>query len=235
MRRGLIGSIALLGALAFSLMSYADLPARVPIHWNLRWEADGYASPFTAAVIIPTLFLLLPVLAWGLPRIDPLRRNHERHARAWWITWNATMALIAAVQTLLIASARGWPIEVSTAAPLLVGALFVVTGNYLPQVRPNWFLGIRTPWTLSSDEVWRRTHRFGARTLVIAGLLLGISVVIAEGALRTVMSGGALLLAVVSPVIYSYVVWKRSGKPTRSRADARTDPGNAEDPAPAGP
>lgn len=216
MRKALIGSIALLGALAFSLASYGDLPARVPIHWNLRWEADGYASPLVAAVVIPVAFLLLPLLAWLLPKIDPRPRSHEQHARAWWITWNATMVLVAAVQTLLIAAARGWPVDMGTASLMLMGLFFVVIGNYLPQVRPNWFMGIRTPWTLSSDEVWRRTHRIGARTMVAAGAILVLTSLTSDGTARTALGAAALALAVAPPVIYSYVVWRRVGRPVRA-------------------
>lgn len=218
MRKHLIGPSALLAALAFSLLSYSDLPSQVPIHWDLQFNVDGYASRLFAAVIIPIAFLIMPLLAWGLPKIDP-KKSLERHAHAWWVVWTVNMVVVAIAQTLIIASARGWPIDMAMTIPILVGASLLLIGNYLPQVRPNWFLGVRTPWTLSDEDVWRRTHRFAGRTMSAGGLLLLLAAFVDETALRSVIVVAALTFAVVPPVLYSLMVWRRTDRAPRP-ADA---------------
>lgn len=214
MRKHLIGPSALLAALAFSLLSYSDLPSQVPIHWDLQFNVDGYASRLFAGLILPIAFLVMPILTWGLPKIDP-KGSIQRHAHAWWVTWTANMVVIAIAQTLIIASARGWPIDMAMTIPILVGASLLLIGNYLPQVRPNWFLGVRTPWTLSDEDVWRRTHRFAGRTMSAGGLLLLLAAFVDETALRSVIVVAALTLAVVPPVLYSLMVWRRTDRAPR--------------------
>jgi uncharacterized membrane protein len=90
--------------------------------------------------------------------------------------------------------------------------LFIVIGNLLPRARPNWFVGIRTPWTLSSDRVWEKTHRFGGHVFVVVGILMILSGVVVAAWARTGLSV-LIALCAASVVIYSYVEWKREQNP----------------------
>jgi uncharacterized membrane protein len=92
--------------------------------------------------------------------------------------------------------------------PLGVGLLFVFLGNYLTRVEPNWFIGIRTPWTLSSDSVWRRTHRTGGWLMVIGGLVLAASAFVPRSAFLVLFVVTIVIVAVI-PIVQSYVLWKR--------------------------
>jgi uncharacterized membrane protein len=96
--------------------------------------------------------------------------------------------------------------------PVGIGVLFIVIGNLLPRARPNWFVGIRTPWTLSSDRVWEKTHRFGGQVFVGGGILMLLSgLVLAQWAHVAVFI--IIALCAASVLVYSYVEWKREQNP----------------------
>jgi uncharacterized membrane protein len=209
MRRAFPGAVALLAAWAFSLASYAHLPARLTVRWNVEFEPAGSASRLVAAVVVPSLLLAMPLLASVLARIDPRRDSYERHRSTYWLLWNLVMALIAALQAVTVGIGLGWEVDTARLFPLLVGGLLIVTGNFLTRLRPNWFLGIRTPWTLSDDEVWRRTHRLGARAMMLGGALLAVGGLLASEWLRSAAWMAAFVLVVVAPIAYSYLVWRR--------------------------
>ena len=208
-RRLLLGEFALVSSLLFSLAAYRHLPDRVAVHWTAASHPNGFASRLVAAVVIPfATAVLAPLVARVLPLIDP-HRNFESHERTYWFVWNAVMVALAAFQTVVISAGLGWDVNVAFVVPFLTGILLLVTGNVIGRLRPNWFVGIKTPWTLSSDEVWRRTHRLAAKTTMGAGLLLIIGAMSAAGWVRIATWVAAIGLAAAAPAIYSYLEWRR--------------------------
>jgi uncharacterized membrane protein len=116
---------------------------------------------------------------------------------------------MAVLYVATLGTALGWPIAVPQIIGAGVGLLFIVLGNELGRVKPNWFVGIRTPWTLSDPEVWRRTHRVGGRLFFAAGLLIVLaSILLPANASAFVILAGALSVALLS-VGYSYVAWRQ--------------------------
>jgi uncharacterized membrane protein len=214
MRRAVVGIAALAGSFAFTLAEYSRLPARVPIHWNAHFRPDGYASRASELIFPIVMLVVLPALAYVLPRIDPHHANYAKHEGTYWFIWSAIMVLLAAVQVLVVGAGLGWNVHMSIGLPLMIGLLFIVLGNVMGRVRPNWFLGIRTPWTLSSDEVWRKTHRLGSRTFMLGGLVLVIAALIPYDWGRVAGLFVAVGLAALVPTIYSYVEWRRLGRPS---------------------
>ena len=217
MRRALVGVLALGVALAFSLAVYSMLPERIPIHWTARFEVDDYAPKIVALIIPFATLLIFPLLASILPAVDP-RRNFHKHVGTYWIVWNAVMVFFAIVEFMIVGTGLGWTINMAVTVPLLIGGLFIVLGNVLARVRPNWFIGIRTPWTLSSDEVWRRTHRLGAKTMVAAGVVVALTAAFPGGWPKVVPVIGAVVLAAGVPLVYSYLEWRRLGRPEHPAA-----------------
>lgn len=108
----------------------------------------------------------------------------------------------------LLGNAIGAPVSIRRVMPVALGFLFIVVGNYLSRVQPNWFLGIRTPWTLSSDTVWRKTHRLGGRVFVIAGVLFMASALVPR-ARDAVPLAVVIIVLVMTPVLYSLYLWMR--------------------------
>jgi uncharacterized membrane protein len=112
----------------------------------------------------------------------------------------------------MLRAALGYPVAMQRVVPVGIGVLFVVMGNLLPRARPNWFVGIRTPWTLSSDRVWEKTHRLGGHLFVAAGILIVLAALVMEHWAHVVLIT-VVLLCTAGVFIYSYVEWKREQNP----------------------
>jgi uncharacterized membrane protein len=199
----------LLAALwAFALAVYARLPARVPTHWNLRGEVNGWGGP-GSAFLIPAIATAMAALILVLPRIDPRREHWARFRDVLHLTVNVLVLFLGWVEVLALGSALGWKVDVTRATLAGVGVLLMVLGNYMPRIRSNWFMGIRTPWTLESERVWRETHRVGGRTFVAGGAVATVAVLLLPAGVGEGVALAALAAASVVPVVYSYVSWRR--------------------------
>ena len=120
---------------------------------------------------------------------------------------NAVLILLALIHVAMLGKALGWTINLTRIAALGLGGILVLLGNLMTRIRPNWFMGIRTPWTLSSDTVWRKTHRFGGVAFVIAGVCVAATALMASSwALYAAL--GLTGAAGLCSVVYSYLVWK---------------------------
>lgn len=217
MRKMLPALLATVVALGFSLWALSRLPDQVVTHWGFDGQPNGWSSARTAAFLLPGIMLLMTGILSVLPTIDPLRKNYEFHGSVYFLLANVVVCFMLAIHLLVLGSALGWAVPIGAAVPVLVGALFVFIGRLLPRMQPNWFMGIRTPWTLSSPEVWRKTHVVGATSFTVAGvaiMLLGVA-----GSRSGAMKGllVAAILAALWPVVYSYVEWRRE-KEAASRA-----------------
>ncbi len=199
--------LVLAGTIAYSLASWNAVPDRFAVHWNLAGEPDGFAGRAQGLLALPLTALALYAVMLVLPRVDPGRANYESFAGAYRTIRLLVLLVVAVAQVCLVIGARGTLVALPTVTLLAVGALCVVIGNLLGKLRPNWFAGIRTPWTLSSKESWLRTHRVGGWAFVADGLLImamaAARIESAKAAAIAVMAATALGLA-----IYSYVVWR---------------------------
>jgi uncharacterized membrane protein len=194
-----------------SIVGYTRMPDVVPIHFNAKGEADGWGNRLMAVALMPGMMLLLWGMLEWLPRIDPKRANYAKFQGAYDIVINATLTLLLAMHFMIIGSALGMPVlSFKRIMPIAVGAMFLVVGNVLPRTRRNWFFGLRTPWTLSSDRVWERSNRFAGYALMIAGLLIVVAAFLPEpfGMIALMVFGS---IAALSSVVYSYFVWKDEG------------------------
>ncbi len=205
-------SIAIVGVmLLVSAWAWIQLPpdARIPIHWGANGEVNGWADKTVGLLLLPAIAAGIAIMFASIPRIEPRRQNLERSATAYRAIWIGVMLLLLGLQVLAVGAAMGAQFDMTKLVFVGTGALFVVIGNYLPKVRPNYLVGIRTPWTLTSDVSWTRTHRIGGRLFVIEGIvmillgLVGVTGVALVGALI----GGIVVLLVVT-FAYSYQVWK---------------------------
>jgi len=209
MRKMMPAVLITIATLAFSWWAWPQLPEKVVTHWGANGQPNGWSSPTFAAFLIPGVMALMTLIFAALPNIDPLKKNYEFHGSVYFLLVNVIIGFVGIIQAIVLGSALGWPFDMRTALPLLLGALFVFMGNLLPRIRPNWFMGIRTPWTLSSERVWRKTHRVGGYAFTVAGLVFIATAFIPMG-----NSGTAVMLAVIFPmvlwpVVYSYVEWRR--------------------------
>src|SRR5207237_1406585 len=122
------------------------LPERVAIHFTTDGTPNGWGERWQAMLIIPFIMLFSWAMMNIVPRVDPRKESYPRMWSAFALTVNAVITFLAIGQLAIIGYAVGWPVSVDRVMPGLTGALFIVIGNVLPQARPNWFFGIRTPW-----------------------------------------------------------------------------------------
>jgi len=200
---------ALIAAMfAAAAIAWPAAPARLPVHWNAAGEVDRYGGRFEGLLLIPLMGLGLYLLLLFIPRLDPRRSSYARFWGAYSTIRIALQVLLAVVYAVILGTTFGARLEVGVIVSASVGALFIVLGMAMRRFEPNWFAGIRTPWTLSSDEVWRRTHEFGGRLFVLMGLgimLLGfLKGMWAVIGILVLALGGALTV-----VVYSYVAYRR--------------------------
>ena len=208
MRSRWFGLVIAALAVAISIWAYPRLPPTVATHWNLRGTPDGFSSRGLAVAIMPLLIVGMTGLFNVLPKIDPRRENYARFLTSYWLIANAVIVFMLVAHAMIIASGLGFSVRVDRLMPVGIGLLFVFLGNYLTRVEPNWFVGIRTPWTLSSDTVWRKTHRTGGWLMVIGGVVLAIGAFLPHGAFLPLLVVTILLVALI-PIVQSYVLWKR--------------------------
>ena len=191
-----------------SAVVYPSLPDRVPTHWNLQGEVDGWSGRTWGAWMIPLMIALLWALMRWLPSIDPRGSNYVKFGGAFEGIMVSVMLFMLAVHAIVLRSALGSPVPVDRVMPFGIGVLLVVIGNLLPRARSNWFVGIRTPWTLSSDRVWEKTHRFGGRLFVVGGILIAAAGVVGATWTRWVLVT-VIAACSLGAVVYSYVEWRK--------------------------
>ncbi|HEX6307590.1 MAG TPA: SdpI family protein [Longimicrobiales bacterium] len=208
MTRRWLGPVMIVGMLVFSAVVYPSLPERVATHWNVRGEVDGWSAPWSAAVFAPGIALALWLLLPLLRRIDPRRRNYDRFEPTFWVLVNAIVLFMGAIHVATLGAALGWPFDITRTMLVLIGLTFVVLGNYMPRLRSNWWLGVRTPWTLESEAVWRGTHRVAGYTFVLGGLL-AMAAALLPSPLAFVVAFTGMTAGALIPVVYSYVLFRR--------------------------
>lgn len=198
-------AVIVVAAFAITALAYPVLPEVVPIHWNLAGEVDRTAPKFPGAFIMPVVLLLAAITFEAVPRISPRGFEVDAQGRGFRAIKLVTLASLLVLHAVTLAASVGLPVRISVFVPVSIGALFVVIGNYLGTLQRNFFVGIRTPWTLASDDVWFRTHRLGARMFMIGGVALMFTGFLQP---RSIMVSLVAVLAVIVlvPVVYSYRV-----------------------------
>jgi len=205
-RSDVLGLFLVLAALAIAALLYPSLPDPMPSHWNAAGEVNGWLPKFWGAFLMPLIMAFLWLMFLALPRISPRGFEMEPFLRAWGVFKVSLLGLMLFIGVVVLRAAQAGGRISMTAVFVALGVLFVVLGNLLGKVTRNFFVGIRTPWTLASEEVWLRTHRLAGKLFVISGTAVIAAAVIG---LSMWPIFAAIMLAALIPVIYSYVLYKR--------------------------
>ena len=190
------------------LIALPHLPATMPIHWGANGEADGFATKINAMILTVGIMVLIYFIIAFVPRIDPRKENYKYFSKTYNILLNAVLLLFFFVNMSTILQGLGYNVPMSYIAPIMAGLVFIIIGNYLQRVRSNYFMGIRTPWTLSNENVWKKTHRLSGKLFFIGGLLILISAFLPDG-YKSVIMWGSIVLCVAIPYLYSYLAYKK--------------------------
>lgn len=190
--------------------AFSHLPEEIPSHWDFQGNVDGYSSKveFSFLAVLP---LLLWVMFHYLPKMDPRKENYQKFS-GFYQGFQVVMVLFMDLVFFLCLYTAFHPESdwVSKVIPVAVGLLFVFIGNYLPKVKPNYFVGIKTPWTLSSEGVWLKTHRKGGMCFVLLGIFMVVSPFFPR--IPSMVFGTVVMMAVFVPVGLSYVYFEQERK-----------------------
>ena len=203
---------AVLANAAISAAFYPRLPNPCPIHWNLRGQIDNYGSPVTMALIGPSMAAGLTMLLVVLPIIGPFKRNFENFRVVYGRIGALILTFFLALQIVMLLSASGRALRIGPTLTILFGIMFAFLGNWMGKLRRNFYVGIRTPWTLANELVWEKTHRVGGRLFVAAGLISAVTGFFAGDVVCFVVLMSTLLASVVWSVVYSLVIYRRLGQ-----------------------
>ncbi len=191
-------------SILLTIIVYNKLPDLVPTHWNTMGEIDKYSPKAFGAFMAPVIM----IFTWSgmkfLPKIDPRKKNYEKFDKSYSVIVSILLTFFLVIHAVTLLAALGYGISIEKIIPLIVGVLFFVIGNYLPKSKSNFFYGIKTPWTLSSEVSWRKTHRLGGKLFVVAGIVCILSSFLLNGNIKAVVFFIAIMIAAIVPIVASY-------------------------------
>ena len=193
------------------LYFYQHFPDRVPTHWSIGGEVNGYSGPFVAAFAIPLMTIGLYLLFLFLPYFDPKKERYQEFAKTYHLFKSLIVLFMALIYLATGLFNIGYPINIGVTTSLGVGALFIIIGNYLGKIKYNWFVGIRTPWTMSSENVWNKTHRVGGWLFVTLGIIMMIIPHLPESLAIPIFILG-IVVVVAGSFGYSYWLFRQERK-----------------------
>lgn len=195
----------------YLLYIWADLPAEVPLHWNFKGEIDRYGSK-SGLIWIP---ILLPLLVYALllvlPTIDPKNQLNKMGNKLHNLKFLMT-AMMSLLALFILYSAKSESFADLNFFFVANGILILILGNYFKTIKPNYFIGIRTPWTLENEEVWKSTHKLAGKLWFIAGILLVISSLVLDVRTNIYVFVSTIVIIALIPIIYSYNQFKKIDK-----------------------
>jgi len=184
------------------------VPEKIPVHWNVRGEVDRYGGRFEGLLLLPLIAIGLYALLLVLPKLDPRAENYRKFAGPYAVLRCALTAFMAILYLFLVLAALGRAVPIGSIVPALVGVLLIFIGALMSRIQPNWFVGVRTPWTLTSELSWTKTHRLAAWLLPLSGVAVMLAGFLAtQWAVYAML--GVLFGSVAALIVYSYLVWRR--------------------------
>lgn len=199
--------LSVLVPFAYLAIVWDKVPEKVPLHWNIEGEIDRYGEKYEILLIPILLPLATYLLLTVIPKIDPKGKiksmGNKYHNLKTWIT-----VLTSALALVLIYASMNQSLYNPNYMVLLIGILFVLLGNYFKTLRPNYFIGIKTPWTLENEIVWKETHKLAGKLWFAGGFVIIIGSLLLDKKPNFTLFIGTTIVIAVIPIIYSYVKYK---------------------------
>lgn len=199
-------SLSLLIPVIVGLLLWDKLPDPMPSHWNIHGEVDGWSSKAFTVFGLPAMMLVLQWVCIFASMADPKYANYNPKMikLMFWICPSIGLLLCCMVYP----QALGYSVPIENIMPFLMGALFMVIGNWLPKCEQTYTMGIKLPWTLNSEENWNATHRFGGKVWFFGGILTMLTAFWGSFWLMMVI----LLAMLILPTVYSYLYYRNHDK-----------------------
>lgn len=192
-----------------TIIVYPKLPAELPIHWNIKGQVDHYvAKTPLSAFMLPGIMMVTYLLMLGLPYIDPKKERYALFANSYLFIRYLLLCFFVILYSIVTAKSIGVPLPIEKIIPAGVSLLCIGIGNSMGKIRQNWFVGFKFPWTMSDEEVWNKTHRFGGKVFVGAGCI-GLAGILFPPAWTMIFLLGPLLVGILATGVYSYRLFEQ--------------------------
>ncbi|MBZ0263290.1 SdpI family protein [bacterium] len=199
----------LLIGLSFILAIYfwVITEGQLPVHWNLHGEVDRYGGKFESLLLLPIIMLVFYFILRYIPFLDPNKSNYEKFEDSYAKIRYALTTFLFVIHLSILLNSKGIEVAMDKVVLVGMGIFFFVIGMSMKDVRPNWFIGVRNPWTMSSRKSWDVTHKY-AKWLFVG---IGIGMVLASyfrSSIFMIIGFGVIFAAVIVLTVMSYVIWK---------------------------
>jgi uncharacterized membrane protein len=197
---------------AYAFYLYPSLPSRIPIHFNLKGEADGWGSPgsiFLGPAIMGCVSLFVFFIISNVKYLDP-KRYADTNTDDYAVLGLGVVIFLSILSLSILYSVVNESLRDGKFVFVLVGLLFCGLGLYFKKVKQNYFVGLRLPWTLEDENNWNATHQFASKFWVIGGILISLFAILLKGVMLLFTFFSIVLLMVFFPVMYSYRFFKKT-------------------------
>ncbi|CAG0996951.1 Immunity protein SdpI [Flavobacteriales bacterium] len=195
---------------AIGIYVFPQMPEKIASHWNAQGEVNGYMSKFWGIFLMPFISVGLFLLFMIIPRIDPRKSNIEKFRKYYDNFILLIFVFLFYIYLLTIFWNMGFRFNMITLLSPAFAILFYYSGVLIENAKMNWFIGFRTPWTLSSEKVWDKTHKIGGRLFKIAGIIAIGGILFQNYAIFFIIV--PILLAAIYSVVFSYIEYQKEIK-----------------------
>ncbi len=208
MRKTEIGIIIIIVlSFAVSFVLWPQMPERMASHWNFQGQADGYMPKFWGLFLMPFISLLLFLFFLLVPKIDPLKENIKKFRKYFDSFILLIFLFLFYIYLLSLVWNLGAKLNIGRAVAPALGIVFYYAGVLMEKAKRNWFIGIRTPWTLSNENVWNKTHRFGGKLFKISGVAAFLGLFLPKQAMWLIIV--PIVFSAISIVFYSFLAFQK--------------------------
>ena len=208
MKRDWLSIMIIAASIIVSVAFYPSLPEEMAVHWNVHGEPDDYMNKLYGAFLIPLLMIVMLSLFRKLPNMDPKKENYKKFRKSYDLILILINGFLFITHIVMIGFNLGLNLDISIIIPICISLLFILIGNFMPKFKHNYFVGIKTPWTLASEEAWVKTHRFSGKVFVLMGILLMLTTFL-DGTLQYISFLSIVIGGVLLSIGSSYVFYKR--------------------------
>lgn len=208
MKKNTYAYILIAAAFLIAFITLPYLPDQIPTHWGIDGRPDDWSNKYFGALLAPVLMVFIYGTMNITPKIDPKKTNYAKFQKNYVGFKNVLVTFFLGIHIVTLLYGLGYEISIDKFVIISVGLLLTYMGNILPTIKPNYFFGIKTPWTLNNEEVWKKTHRVGGKLFFIGGLLIVLTVFF-EGILAFVTLISIVIIITIVTTFYSYTINKK--------------------------